>query len=153
MIVDPEKLGTRCLQLAALCAMGATVFFWGSWILIIIAWCGVIPLALFFGLITGFVGAAIGARVEKARVWTEDTKIVITARSEAVFGTFRDMPIHEWVDLQRPDNGETIRLEYLCTVPDSKNFTPPLKVWFALLSPGILYAEPESAETAGSTPA
>lgn len=153
MVVDTDNLGTRCLQLAALCAVAATVFFWGSWILVVIAWAGVVPLALFFGLVCGFVGSWMGAEVQKANVWADDTDLVVTARSDVLVGTFRDAAIHEWIDLKRPDTGESIRLFYERTVPDGRQFRPPATVWFALVGPGILYLQPESATTAGSTAA
>ena len=149
MIPDNEKLAERCFWSAIVIVVSITVLFWGSWLIVGIAWLLAYPLALLFGLIIGFVGAMLGwetGEAEEIRIYASEVEDIIAERSATVIGKFQDADIHEWVIMKRPDNGELVRCEFEYTMDMcSSNFTPPDNVWFCVMPPGIFYvAKPEN---------
>lgn len=151
-MIDSSKMADRCIYTALIVAALFTICFWGDWWIVACAWLLMYPLAMLLGLITGFVGSWLDWKVEHPQVWTDETDIVITERSEEIVGMFQDAIIHEWVILKRPDTGEPLKCLYKRSFDMSKSdfsFTPPENTWFCVLPPGILYvaAEPENAES------
>lgn len=141
----------RCIYAALLTAVVLTFVFWGDWWIIIGAWVLMYPLAMFLGLVMGFVGAALGWETEsEAQVWAEETEDLIAESSPEIVGKFQDFDIHEWVMLKRPDNGELVRCMFERTIDMRKDFEfqPPEGTWFCITPPGILYVavHPGNAE-------
>lgn len=159
--MDAEKMAEYCLITAVGAATMLTVMFWGTWLVVVGAWVLAFPFALLLGLISGFVGHAMGVQMRSAddgdiediaEVWTDETETMILERSAETIGTFQDAPIHEWVLLKRPDNNEPIRLVY-SRVIDMRHgctFEPPDEEWFCILPPGIMYTEPENFDATAS---
>lgn len=161
--MDAEKMAEYCLIAAVGAATMLTVMFWGTWLVVIGAWVLAFPFALLLGLISGFVGHAMGVQMHStddddgdiediAQVWTDEAGSMILERSVETIGTFQDAPIHEWVLLKRPDNDEPIRLVYnrVIDMRNAYTFEPPDDEWFCILPPGIMYVEPENSDTPAS---
>jgi hypothetical protein len=144
--MNVEKLAELCLGIAALTAVSITIGFWGSWVIVALAWILMFPFAMLLGLGAGFlVRPSEEDDIEDAQMWTNDEDITITERSEEIVGLFQDETIHEWVMLKRPDNGELVRLKYERTI-DMRNefeFEAPRNTWFCILRPGIMYIADE----------
>lgn len=150
MKMDTEKMAMRCLQLAVLAAVFMTIGFWGNWLVVVLSWVVMIPFAMLLGLVSGFVGAALGAKVEDAKVWAQETETLIAESSPEIVGKFQDADIHEWVMLKRPDNGELVRCMFERTIDmrGDFEFQPPENTWFCVTPPGILYVAVQPENTA-----
>lgn len=165
MELDTGKMAMRCLGSSLFAAVLITIFFWGDWFAIGIAWVMAYPLALFLAMLTGFVSALLGINLVNdaevpdedpdAKVWSDDTANLIVQTSPEIVGVFQDQEIHEWVMLKRPDTGDLVKCSYSRTYDmrdPNFEFVPPKNVWFCLASPGILYvAEPENTVAAQAT--
>lgn len=142
MVIDSDKLAMQCIKAALFVSVLITVGFWGNWWVVVGAWVAMYPMAMVFGLIVGFVGAALGWETEsEAQVWADETKDLIAESSPETVGKFQDADIHEWVMLKRPDNGELVRCMFDRTIDmrGDFEFQPPEGTWFCITPPGILY--------------
>lgn len=152
-MADTETLAGRCLASAFLAAVFITIGFWGDWFIIIIAWVMAIPLALFLGLVVGFVAAALGMTMEDPQIHVNETADIIVERSPEIIGKFQDHDIHEWVVMKQPKTENLLKCKYSRTIDMTKEFEfePPDNIWFCIIPPGIMYiAEPEP-ETPAAT--
>lgn len=143
MKVDSGKLAIQCMQVALVITIGNTIALWGDWMAIAVCWVLLVPLAMLLSLIVGNVLYYAGATVEKQNLWLDDADVVVLERSTEIVGRLGEQTIHEWVIIERPDNGEPVKCFYE-TVIDFNNWEQPENRWFVVLDGGVLYvAEPE----------
>jgi hypothetical protein len=116
-----------------------------SWWFIGLACLLFVPTAMGLGFMAGFM-IDKNETVQTARVWTNETEILIAEHSTEIVGIFQDAEIFEWVLLEKPDGTGQVRCSYARTfnLDKGEEFIPPEGSWFCLLPPGILYvAAPE----------
>lgn len=140
-----DAAAALCLKVSLALAIVVTVFFWGSWVIILLAWISFIPLALLLGAIVGTIWRARGATLPskaKPNVWfTDDTY----EKSSEIIGELDGTPIHEWIIIKDPNTDREIKLFWEAKVDVLANgFTPPANRWFIIVPPGLLYLEPEA---------
>jgi hypothetical protein len=150
--MNVNKMATACIWLSGLIAAGLATVFWGDWLTIVGLVLAIYPFAMFLGLIAGFAAKGLGIEFvlddddeDDVQVWTDEKDIIILDKSKELVGLFQNEPIHEWVTLQRPDNGEPIRCVYsqIIDMRSEYNVTAPEKTWFCILAPGIMYVADE----------
>ena len=142
--MNNERAAERCIYAAGVVAVLITVLFWGTWMVVVLAWIGVIPLAMFFGLVVGFVGAAFSRDVvssaPESKVQDPENPIIRT--SEKVIGRYKDEDIFEWVLVQHDD--EQTWCEFSGTVDlDTYDFVGPEGKLSCVTAAGVIYTEPE----------
>ena len=128
---------------AFLTAVFLTVVLWGTWWVLLI-WVLAYPFAMFLGFATGVylqgTGQIPAPDETQENIWVDENSEMIVGHSEETIGTFNGEPIHEWVDLKRPDNGEIIRCYYDGTMrDDDDDLLVPEGTWFCVVPAGIVY--------------
>jgi hypothetical protein len=142
-----SKLAALCWQAAAITTIFLTAVYWGQWLIVALVWVFAFPIALLYSFIVGIVGHACGMTVKHEDADEDQLSTVFIAdeefeKSTETVGRFKDKDIHEWVIIDDPRVENTrLKLFFTGTVDIEAGFEPPADVWWAVLPPGLLYAE------------
>lgn len=146
-IKDAEQFSKIIFYGTIATSLVLSFYFWPNFLYVILVWVLAIPSALVIAFITGIILSMMGEEKleddEDLRAYVIAQEQLILSKSEVILGTFKDESIYEWIEIQNPETKQPLKLWFDGTynVDNADNFEPPENIWWALIQPGILYAE------------
>lgn len=136
--------------------IGLTVYFWPNFTYIFLVWILAGPVALLTAFISGIILSMFSEKMQEedeedefedeTKAFIVEQEQLILSKSEVILGTFKNEPIHEWIEIANPETQQPLKLWFDGTfnADSADNFAPPEDMWWALIQPGILYVEKDS---------
>ena len=154
-IKDAEQFSKIIFYGTIATSLVLSFYFWPNFLYVILVWVLAVPSALAIAFITGIILSMMGEEKlddqdeedEDLRAYIIAQEQLILSKSEVVLGTFKDESIYEWIEIQNPETKQPLKLWFDGTynVDNADNFEPPENIWWALIQPGILYVQKDTA--------
>ena len=154
-IKDAEQFSKIIFYGTIATSLVLSFYFWPNFLYVILVWVLAVPSALAIAFITGIILSMMGEEKlddqdeedEDLRAYVIAQEQLILSKSEVVLGKFKDESIYEWIEIQNPETKQPLKLWFDGTynVDNADNFEPPENIWWALIQPGILYVQKDTA--------
>lgn len=154
-IKDAEQFSKIIFYGTIATSLVLSFYFWPNFLYVILVWVLAVPSALAIAFITGIILSMMGEEKlddqdeedEDLRAYIIAQEQLILSKSEVVLGTFKDESIYEWIEIQNPETKQPLKLWFDGTynIDNADNFEPPENIWWALIQPGILYVQKDTA--------
>ena len=153
-IKDAEQFSKIIFYGTIATSLVLSFYFWPNFLYVILVWVLAVPSALAIAFITGIIFSMMGEEKlddkeddEDLRAYVIAQEQLILSKSEVVLGTFKDESIYEWIEIQNPETKQPLKLWFDGTynIDNADNFEPPENIWWALIQPGILYVQKDTA--------